>query len=194
METLDFLDEVTVQIHVISEILIDTVSQYVSPKPYPKSDLESGDSLIFSSWPRAINIGISRNVGLNLRKGHGLWCLHSDWISALCLPGENRFVSPLSWDLVGRNLFAMAVEGVVFFLITVLIQYRFFIRPRWAFSQNSQSTRLMVTEEEHRETLASGGWIDLNSKQIIKLIFLMWASPGPQHCRQLWSMDFTGLL
>uniref|UniRef100_A0A8D0QW44 P-type phospholipid transporter n=1 Tax=Sus scrofa TaxID=9823 RepID=A0A8D0QW44_PIG len=44
--------------------------------------------------------------------------------------GENRFVSPLSWDLVGRNLFAMAVEGVVFFLITVLIQYRFFIRPR----------------------------------------------------------------
>uniref|UniRef100_A0A8C4MZA7 P-type phospholipid transporter n=1 Tax=Equus asinus asinus TaxID=83772 RepID=A0A8C4MZA7_EQUAS len=43
--------------------------------------------------------------------------------------GENRFVSPLSWDLVGRNLFAMAVEGVVFFLITVLIQYRFFIRP-----------------------------------------------------------------
>lgn len=25
--------------------------------------------------------------------------------------GENRFVSPLSWDLVGRNLFAMAVEG-----------------------------------------------------------------------------------
>ncbi|OXB73735.1 UNVERIFIED_CONTAM: hypothetical protein H355_007406 [Colinus virginianus] len=44
--------------------------------------------------------------------------------------GENRFVSPLSWDLVGRNLFAMAVEGVVFFLITVLIQYRFFIKPR----------------------------------------------------------------
>uniref|UniRef100_A0A8C3IHX8 P-type phospholipid transporter n=1 Tax=Chrysemys picta bellii TaxID=8478 RepID=A0A8C3IHX8_CHRPI len=44
--------------------------------------------------------------------------------------GENRFVSPLSWDLVGRNLFAMAVEGAVFFLITVLIQYRFFIKPR----------------------------------------------------------------
>uniref|UniRef100_A0A670KEM8 ATP binding cassette subfamily A member 1 n=1 Tax=Podarcis muralis TaxID=64176 RepID=A0A670KEM8_PODMU len=44
--------------------------------------------------------------------------------------GENRFVSPLSWDLVGRNLFAMAVEGVVFFLITVLIQYRFFIKSR----------------------------------------------------------------
>ncbi|KAM4708457.1 phospholipid-transporting ATPase ABCA1 [Discoglossus pictus] len=44
--------------------------------------------------------------------------------------GENRFVSPMSWDLVGRNLFAMAVEGAVFFMITLLIQYRFFIKPR----------------------------------------------------------------
>uniref|UniRef100_A0A672GTG5 P-type phospholipid transporter n=1 Tax=Salarias fasciatus TaxID=181472 RepID=A0A672GTG5_SALFA len=39
--------------------------------------------------------------------------------------GENRFRSPLEWDMVGKNLFAMAVEGVVFFFITVLIQYRF---------------------------------------------------------------------
>lgn len=33
--------------------------------------------------------------------------------------------------MVGKNLFAMAVEGVVFFIITVLIQYRFFIKPRY---------------------------------------------------------------
>ncbi|XP_033869676.3 phospholipid-transporting ATPase ABCA1-like [Acipenser ruthenus] len=44
--------------------------------------------------------------------------------------GENRFRSPFSWDMVGRNLFAMAVQGAVFFCITVLIQYRFFIKPR----------------------------------------------------------------
>ncbi|XP_067375140.1 phospholipid-transporting ATPase ABCA1-like isoform X2 [Channa argus] len=44
--------------------------------------------------------------------------------------GENRFRSPLQWDMVGKNLFAMAVEGVVFFIITVLIQYRFCIKPR----------------------------------------------------------------
>uniref|UniRef100_A0A673GV60 P-type phospholipid transporter n=1 Tax=Sinocyclocheilus rhinocerous TaxID=307959 RepID=A0A673GV60_9TELE len=43
--------------------------------------------------------------------------------------GENRFRSPLEWDMVGKNLFAMAVEGVVFFIITVLIQYRFFFEP-----------------------------------------------------------------
>lgn len=45
--------------------------------------------------------------------------------------GESQFRSPLEWDMVGKNLFAMAVEGVVFFIITVLIQYRFFIKPRW---------------------------------------------------------------
>lgn len=45
--------------------------------------------------------------------------------------GENRFRSPLAWDMVGKNLFAMAIEGVVFFFITVLIQYRFCFKARW---------------------------------------------------------------
>ncbi|XP_004066316.1 ATP-binding cassette sub-family A member 1 isoform X1 [Oryzias latipes] len=48
--------------------------------------------------------------------------------------GENRFRSPLAWDMVGKNLFAMAVEGVVFFCITVLIQYRFCITTRSSIS------------------------------------------------------------
>ncbi|XP_071885193.1 phospholipid-transporting ATPase ABCA7 isoform X1 [Anas platyrhynchos] len=44
--------------------------------------------------------------------------------------GDKRFVSPLCWDLAGKNMFAMAVEGVVFFLFTLLLQYRFFLRLR----------------------------------------------------------------
>ncbi|XP_040393590.1 phospholipid-transporting ATPase ABCA7 isoform X3 [Cygnus olor] len=44
--------------------------------------------------------------------------------------GDKRFVSPLSWDLAGKNMFAMAVEGVIFFLFTLLLQYRFFLRLR----------------------------------------------------------------
>uniref|UniRef100_A0A4W6D9K3 P-type phospholipid transporter n=1 Tax=Lates calcarifer TaxID=8187 RepID=A0A4W6D9K3_LATCA len=38
------------------------------------------------------------------------------------------------WDFVGKNLFAMAAEGVVFFIFTILLQYKFFIhfRPWWA--------------------------------------------------------------
>lgn len=45
--------------------------------------------------------------------------------------GENRFRSPLAWDMVGKNLFAMAIEGVIFFCITVLIQYRFCFKARF---------------------------------------------------------------
>ena len=33
--------------------------------------------------------------------------------------------------MVGKNLLAMAVEGVVFFIITILIQYTFFFKPRY---------------------------------------------------------------
>nr|AKC42131.1 ABCA4 [Petromyzon marinus] len=44
--------------------------------------------------------------------------------------GENRFKEPLSWDMVGKNLFAMFIEGSVFIVLTLLIQKNFFIRPR----------------------------------------------------------------
>ncbi|CAN8201484.1 unnamed protein product [Coccothraustes coccothraustes] len=40
--------------------------------------------------------------------------------------GDKRFVSPLSWDLAGKNMFAMAIEGIVFFLFTLLLQYHHF--------------------------------------------------------------------
>ncbi|KAL7395411.1 hypothetical protein ABVT39_016247 [Epinephelus coioides] len=61
--------------------------------------------------------------------------------------GENRFRSPLEWDMVGKNLFAMAVEGVVFFIITVLIQYRFCIKPR----STSALTKLAPLGEEDED-------------------------------------------
>ncbi|KAL1023254.1 hypothetical protein UPYG_G00038330 [Umbra pygmaea] len=44
--------------------------------------------------------------------------------------GAKQTVDPLEWDVVGKNLFAMAVEGVVFFLFTILLQYKFFITCR----------------------------------------------------------------
>ncbi|NWR80571.1 ABCA1 protein, partial [Centropus unirufus] len=42
--------------------------------------------------------------------------------------GDKRFVSPLSWDVAGKNMFAMALEGIIFFLFTLLLQYGFFLR------------------------------------------------------------------
>ncbi|XP_037401356.1 phospholipid-transporting ATPase ABCA1 isoform X2 [Pygocentrus nattereri] len=44
--------------------------------------------------------------------------------------GAKQTVEPLAWDFVGKNLFAMAVEGIVFFIFTVLLQYNFFVRFR----------------------------------------------------------------
>uniref|UniRef100_A0A3P9BGS5 P-type phospholipid transporter n=1 Tax=Maylandia zebra TaxID=106582 RepID=A0A3P9BGS5_9CICH len=61
--------------------------------------------------------------------------------------GENRFRSPLEWDMVGKNLLAMAVEGVVFFFITVLIQYRFCIKPKPV----SKLTKLAPLGEEDED-------------------------------------------
>ncbi|XP_069042006.1 phospholipid-transporting ATPase ABCA1 isoform X2 [Lepisosteus oculatus] len=44
--------------------------------------------------------------------------------------GAKQTLSPLSWDFVGKNVFAMAVQGAVFFLFTLLLQYKFFISFR----------------------------------------------------------------
>ncbi|XP_056883329.1 phospholipid-transporting ATPase ABCA1-like isoform X2 [Takifugu flavidus] len=44
--------------------------------------------------------------------------------------GEDRFQDPLGWDMVGKNLCAMAIQGAVMFAATILIQYRFFCKPR----------------------------------------------------------------
>uniref|UniRef100_A0A8D0GPA7 P-type phospholipid transporter n=1 Tax=Sphenodon punctatus TaxID=8508 RepID=A0A8D0GPA7_SPHPU len=69
--------------------------------------------------------------------------------------GDKRFVSPLSWELAGKNMFAMAIQGVVFFLFTILLQYKFFIKP--------MSVKLPPLEEEdkdvakEREKIACGG-------------------------------------
>uniref|UniRef100_A0A669E1K7 ABC transporter domain-containing protein n=1 Tax=Oreochromis niloticus TaxID=8128 RepID=A0A669E1K7_ORENI len=35
---------------------------------------------------------------------------------------EDRFKNPLSWDMVGKNLCAMSIQGIVMFAVTILIQ------------------------------------------------------------------------
>ncbi|CAF2630332.1 unnamed protein product [Rotaria sp. Silwood2] len=39
-------------------------------------------------------------------------------------------ISPFQFDIIGRNLLCLFVEGVVFFIFTILAQYRFFIPDR----------------------------------------------------------------
>ncbi|XP_044032286.1 retinal-specific phospholipid-transporting ATPase ABCA4a isoform X2 [Siniperca chuatsi] len=41
--------------------------------------------------------------------------------------GEDYSPDPYNWDFIGKNLFCMAVEGFVYFILNVLFQYRFFL-------------------------------------------------------------------
>uniref|UniRef100_A0A7N9AM56 Phospholipid-transporting ATPase ABCA1-like n=1 Tax=Mastacembelus armatus TaxID=205130 RepID=A0A7N9AM56_9TELE len=59
--------------------------------------------------------------------------------------GEDRFKDPLSWDMVGKNLCAMSIQGVVMFAITILIQYKFF----WK-SLSAEKEDIDVSKERER--------------------------------------------
>lgn len=67
------------------------------------------------------------------------------WVVFLCT-GTKRTLDPLQWDFVGKNLFAMAAEGVVFFIFTILLQYKFFIHFRCVESNtlHGQKTRVLT--------------------------------------------------
>uniref|UniRef100_A0A672PF52 P-type phospholipid transporter n=1 Tax=Sinocyclocheilus grahami TaxID=75366 RepID=A0A672PF52_SINGR len=82
--------------------------------------------------------------------------------------GENRFRSPLEWDMVGKNLFAMAVEGVVFFIITVLIQYRFFFEPNAKLSPIGEEDEDVARERQKIMSGAGQGDI-LELRQLTKV-------------------------
>ncbi|XP_076977505.1 phospholipid-transporting ATPase ABCA7 [Tamandua tetradactyla] len=44
--------------------------------------------------------------------------------------GDGQFQSPLRWEVVGKNLLAMAVQGPIFLLLTLLLQHRNHLWPR----------------------------------------------------------------
>ncbi|KAM9848252.1 phospholipid-transporting ATPase ABCA1 [Aulostomus maculatus] len=61
--------------------------------------------------------------------------------------GTKKTLDPFQWDFVGKNLFAMAAEGVIFFIFTILLQYKFFIRLRpWQW--NEPEIPLLGPEDE----------------------------------------------
>ncbi|XP_037829220.1 retinal-specific phospholipid-transporting ATPase ABCA4a isoform X3 [Kryptolebias marmoratus] len=41
--------------------------------------------------------------------------------------GEDYSPDPFNWDFIGRNLFCMAAEGFLYFILNILFQYRFFL-------------------------------------------------------------------
>uniref|UniRef100_A0A8C5FXE8 ATP-binding cassette, sub-family A (ABC1), member 4b n=1 Tax=Gadus morhua TaxID=8049 RepID=A0A8C5FXE8_GADMO len=71
--------------------------------------------------------------------------------------GEEYTMDPFRWDFVGKNVTFMAVEGFVFFLLNLLIQYRFFL-DHWL----SDRQRPPIQDEdedvaEERKRIYEGG-------------------------------------
>ncbi|XP_041821372.1 phospholipid-transporting ATPase ABCA1-like [Chelmon rostratus] len=70
--------------------------------------------------------------------------------------GENRFKDPLSWDMVGKNLCAMFIEGLVMFAVTILIQYNFFCKPRLISGKSLSAEEEDIDVARERERVYGG--------------------------------------
>ncbi|XP_041841062.1 phospholipid-transporting ATPase ABCA1-like isoform X2 [Melanotaenia boesemani] len=70
--------------------------------------------------------------------------------------GEDRFKNPLSWEMVGKNLCAMSIQGIVMFAFTILIQYKFFCKPRLASPKSSSKEKEDIDVARERERVHEG--------------------------------------
>uniref|UniRef100_A0A4W6FC69 ATP binding cassette subfamily A member 4 n=1 Tax=Lates calcarifer TaxID=8187 RepID=A0A4W6FC69_LATCA len=70
--------------------------------------------------------------------------------------GEEYIADPFRWDFVGKNIAFMAVEGFVYFILNLFIQYRFFL-DHWL-SDNKQTAILDEDNDvaEERERIYDG--------------------------------------
>ncbi|PNJ55329.1 ABCA4 isoform 2 [Pongo abelii] len=88
--------------------------------------------------------------------------------------GEEHSANPFHWDLIGKNLFAMLVEGVVYFLLTLLVQRHFFL-SQWI----AEPTKEPIVDEdddvaEERQRIITGG----SKTDILRLHELTKIYPG----------------
>ncbi|XP_061664469.1 phospholipid-transporting ATPase ABCA1-like isoform X2 [Syngnathoides biaculeatus] len=70
--------------------------------------------------------------------------------------GEDRFKEPLSWEMVGKNLCAMCIQGAVMFAVTLLIQYKFFCKPRFISAKSLSVEKEDVDVARERERVYAG--------------------------------------
>ncbi|XP_053326101.1 retinal-specific phospholipid-transporting ATPase ABCA4 [Spea bombifrons] len=85
--------------------------------------------------------------------------------------GEEHITNPFQWEFLGRNIFAMAVEGVLYFGLNLLIQKRFFLSA-WV----SEPSRGAIEGEdedvaqERQRVMKGGGKNDiLKIKELTKV-------------------------
>ncbi|XP_016065318.1 PREDICTED: retinal-specific ATP-binding cassette transporter [Miniopterus natalensis] len=92
--------------------------------------------------------------------------------------GEENSPNPFQWDLIGKNLVAMAAEGVVYFLLTLLLQHHFFL-TRWIAEPAKEP---IVDEdddvaEERQRIISRGNKTDILSLNELTKIYSGTSSP-----------------
>ncbi|CAL8327347.1 unnamed protein product [Lota lota] len=90
--------------------------------------------------------------------------------------GEDRFKDPLGWDMVGKNLCAMSIQGAVMFAFTLLIQYSFFCKPRATVGKSlsrDQEEDVDVARERQRVLQGPG-----QQKDLLRIMELTKVYPG----------------
>uniref|UniRef100_A0A8C2KS13 ATP-binding cassette, sub-family A (ABC1), member 4a n=1 Tax=Cyprinus carpio TaxID=7962 RepID=A0A8C2KS13_CYPCA len=71
--------------------------------------------------------------------------------------GEDFSLDPFSWDFVGKNVMFMVIEGFVYFILNVLIQYRFFLDHWMSDFKKPPITDEDVDVAKEREKVYKGG-------------------------------------
>ncbi|XP_058033573.1 retinal-specific phospholipid-transporting ATPase ABCA4 [Ahaetulla prasina] len=71
--------------------------------------------------------------------------------------GEERVSNPLRWDFAGKHMLALAVQGVVYFILNLLLQHSF-LSTRW-FLKNTLGPIMDEDEDvaEERKRIMKGG-------------------------------------
>lgn len=64
---------------------------------------------------------------------------------------------PFEWEQLGRNLVALAFEGCLFFILTLLIEYRFFYKPKPSLPPSSPDAIEDDDVQNERQRVLSGG-------------------------------------
>ncbi|XP_073499323.1 retinal-specific phospholipid-transporting ATPase ABCA4 [Phyllobates terribilis] len=85
--------------------------------------------------------------------------------------GEEHITNPFQWEFLGRNIIVMAVEGVVYFGLNLLIQNRFFLSTWFAQppKDHIEGEDEDVAQERHR-VIKGGGKNDiLRLKELTKI-------------------------
>ena len=86
----------------------------------------------------------------------------------------DKMKSPFEWKLTARNLVAMAIMGFLFFCITLLCEFRFFIKPRQVSADNiiGPVNEDVDVSNERRRVLRGRGKRDLLRLQNLTKVYV----------------------